>query len=74
MSVNYCVIVLMLRAIFMRYTKGSRGRKKKKRISFDVLWKKVFSTQVMQKEEKVFVKHTSAVWNTHWTISLQSFQ
>lgn len=53
---------------------GNWGEKKKVENFSGCIMKKVFSTQVMKKEEKVFVKHTSAVWNTHWTISLQSFQ
>lgn len=66
MIVNYYAIALMLRVTFMKYTKGSGGRRKKKRgFLLTYYEKKVFSTQVMLKEEKAFVKHTSAVWNTH---------
>lgn len=36
------------------------------KIFFGHIMEEVFSTQVMQKkEEKVFVKCTSPVWNTH---------
>lgn len=57
MSVNYCVIVLMLRAIFMRYTKGSRGRKKKRGFLLTYYEKKCFLLKSCKRKKR-------SLWNT----------
>lgn len=57
MLVNYYVIALMLRVKFMKYTRGIGGRKKKYRISLDVLWKKCFLLKSWKRKKR-------SLWNT----------